>query len=55
MTDEEQSIKAKIRFDGDLSGQVGVGRDIRQQQSSYGPIGPEDRAELSKALAELAS
>jgi len=53
MTDDEQSIKARIRVDGDLSGQVAVGRDIRQQQTSYGPVSPEDRADLSQALDDL--
>ena len=53
MTDEQQPIRSEIRVRGNLSGQVGVGHHIDQQQTTYAPVTAEDRAELAQAIDEL--
>jgi len=53
--DASHSVHGKVVVGGDLSGQVGVGSHITQQQLQGAPasITAEDRAALEDALAEL--
>jgi hypothetical protein len=50
---DQQPIRSEIRVRGNLSGQVGVGHHIEQNQTTYAPVTDEDRAELAQAIADL--
>ena len=38
---------------GDVSGQVAIGKNIRQRSTVGGPLTPDERAKLDRMLAEL--
>jgi hypothetical protein len=54
--DERRGKHYDVKIDGGVSGQVGVGENIRQRQTVHAApqqVSPEDLAELRRALADV--